>query len=153
MGDPIRVGLVGYGLGGSTFHAPLISATPGLQLAAIATSDPERVAKAAARYPGIPVVPRPDAFWTMRPALDLVVISTPHHTHAPIAHAALAADCHVVVDKPFATTSAEARELDAMMRTTPAIPAVPSTVNATGGRNVAAASDGTRITVATISGR
>ena len=47
-------------------------------------------------------------------ALDLVVISTPHHTHAPIARAALAADCHVVVDKPFATTAAEARELDAI---------------------------------------
>ena len=114
MADPIRVGLVGYGLGGSTFHAPLISATPGLQLAAIATSDPERVAKASARYPGVQVVARPDAFWAMRPALDLVVISTPHHTHAPIARAALAADCHVVVDKPFATTAAEARELDAM---------------------------------------
>jgi predicted dehydrogenase len=114
MADPIRVGLVGYGLGGSTFHAPLISATPGLQLTAIATSDPERVAKAAARYPGVQVVARPDAFWAMRPALDLVVISTPHHTHAPIARAALAADCHVVVDKPFATTAAEARELDAI---------------------------------------
>jgi predicted dehydrogenase len=114
MAEPIRVGLVGYGLGGSTFHAPLISATPGLQLAAIATSDPERVAKATARYPDVPVVPRPDAFRAMRPALDLVVISTPHHTHAPIARAALAADCHVVVDKPFATTAAEARELDAM---------------------------------------
>jgi predicted dehydrogenase len=49
----------------------------------------------------------------MRPPLDLVVISTPHATHAPIAHAALAAGCHVVVDKPFATTADEARGLAA----------------------------------------
>src|SRR5690349_4160170 len=44
--DPVRVGIVGYGLGGSTFHAPLVAATPGLELVAIATSNPERVAKA-----------------------------------------------------------------------------------------------------------
>jgi scyllo-inositol 2-dehydrogenase (NADP+) len=109
-----RVGLVGYGLGGSTFHAPLVSATRGLELAAIATSDRDRVRAATARYPGVTIVPRPDAFWSMSPRLDLVVVSTPHHTHAPIAAAALAAGCHVVVDKPFAVGAAEARELAAL---------------------------------------
>jgi predicted dehydrogenase len=109
-----RVGLVGYGLGGSTFHAPLVSATAGLELAAIATSDPERVRAATARYPAATVVPRPDAFWTLSPPLDLVIVSTPHATHAPIAAAALAAGCHVVVDKPFAVSAAEARELAAL---------------------------------------
>ena len=113
---PIRVGLVGYGLGGSTFHAPLVAATPGLELAAIATSDPERVRKARERYPNATVVDRPDAFWTMEPKLDLVVVSTPHATHAPIARAALASGSHVVVDKPFALTSAEARDLAAAAR-------------------------------------
>jgi scyllo-inositol 2-dehydrogenase (NADP+) len=113
MTTPLRVGLVGYGLGGSTFHAPLISTTPGLELAAIATSNPERVEKARARYPGAQVLPSPDAFWTLEPRLDLVVVSTPHATHAPIASAALAAGIHVVVDKPFAITSAEARDLAA----------------------------------------
>jgi len=110
---PLRVGLVGYGLGGSTFHAPLVAATPGLELVAIATSDPERVRKAKERYPNVTVVDRPDAFWTMEPKLDLVVVSTPHATHAPIARAALASGSHVVVDKPFALTSAEARDLAA----------------------------------------
>jgi scyllo-inositol 2-dehydrogenase (NADP+) len=113
MPDPLRVGLVGYGFGGSTFHAPLISVTPGLQLAAIATSDPARVAKASSRWPHAQVVPRPDAFWPMQPPLDLVVVSTPHATHVPIARDALAAGCHVVVDKPFATSVGEARELAA----------------------------------------
>jgi len=112
-GEPLRVGLVGYGLGGSTFHAPLITETAGLALTAIATSDPERVRKAKERYPNATVVARPDAFWSMEPKLDLVVVSTPHATHAPIATAALANGSHVVVDKPFALTSAEARDLAA----------------------------------------
>ena len=110
----LRVGLVGYGLGGSTFHAPLISATPGLELAAIATSDAGRVQAAAARYPQARIVPAADQLFTMAPALDLVVVSTPHHTHAPLARAALAAGCHVVVDKPFAVSADEARELAAL---------------------------------------
>src|SRR3954468_18753663 len=115
-GRPLRVGLVGYGLGGSTFHAPLISTTPGLELAAIATSDAERSRKARERYPNAQVVPSPEAFWTMTPRLDLVVVSTPHATHAPIARAALQSGSNVVVDKPFAITSAEARDLAAEAR-------------------------------------
>ena len=109
-----RVGLIGYGLGGSTFHAPLISATPGLELAAIATSDPGRVQAAASRYPPARVVPTPDELFTMTPPLDVIVVSTPHHTHAPLASAALAAGCHVVIDKPFAVSAVEARELAAL---------------------------------------
>ena len=100
--NPSASSLVGYGLGGSTFHAPLVSATPGLALAGIATSDPARVAQATARYPGVRVVPKPEDLWGSGPAPDLVVISTPHSTDAPIARAALAAGAHVVVDKPFA---------------------------------------------------
>ncbi|MFI5076719.1 MAG: Gfo/Idh/MocA family oxidoreductase [Vicinamibacteria bacterium] len=110
----LRVGLVGYGLGGSTFHAPLISATPGLELAAIATSEAGRVQAAAARYPKARIVPDADHLFKMAPTLDLVVVSTPHHTHAPLATAALAAGCHVVVDKPFAVSADEARELAAL---------------------------------------
>jgi predicted dehydrogenase len=111
--DLVRVGLVGYGLGGSTFHAPLVAATPGLELAAIVTGNPERAAKARSRYPNARVVASVDDLWTIAPPLDLVVVSTPHATHAPIARAALAHGCHVVVDKPFAITSDEARELAA----------------------------------------
>ena len=111
----LRVGLIGYGLGGSTFHAPLISATPGLELAAIATSDAGRVqAAAATRHPQARIVPAADQLFKMAPALDLVVVSTPHHTHAPLATAALAAGCHVVIDKPFAVSADEARELAAL---------------------------------------
>jgi len=109
-----RVGLVGYGLGGSTFHAPLISATPGLELAAIATSDPARVQAATTRYPRTRIVAKADELFTLAPPLDLIVVSTPHHTHAPIARGALAAGCHVVIDKPFAVSATEARKLEAL---------------------------------------
>jgi predicted dehydrogenase len=114
-GDSIRVGIVGYGLGGSTFHAPLVAATPGLELIAIATSNAERVAKAKARYPAVHLYDKIEQMLAAEP-LDLVVISTPHATHAPYARAALEHGCHVVVDKPFATTSAEARDLAAMAK-------------------------------------
>jgi predicted dehydrogenase len=109
---PIRVGVVGYGLGGSTFHAPLVAATEGLELAAIATSNAERVAKAKARYPDAHLYDTLDAMLAAEP-LELVVISTPHATHAPYARTVLSKGAHVVVDKPFALTSAEARELAA----------------------------------------
>ena len=46
---PLRVGLLGYGLAGSVFHAPLIAATPDLELVAVVTRDPERRAKLSAR--------------------------------------------------------------------------------------------------------
>jgi predicted dehydrogenase len=111
-GRLFRVGLVGYGLGGSTFHAPLVSATPGLELAAIATSNAERVEKARSRHPSATLY---DSIEQMLAAerLDLVVVSTPHATHAPYARAALEKGAHVVVDKPFATSSGEARDLAA----------------------------------------
>src|SRR3954462_824293 len=114
-GAAIRVGLVGYGLGGSTFHAPLVAATPGLELVAIATSNTERVAKAKARYPTAHLYANIEQMLAAEP-LDLVVISTPHATHAPYARMALERGRHVVVDKPFATSSAEARDLAAMAK-------------------------------------
>jgi predicted dehydrogenase len=103
----IRVALIGYGYAGRTFHAPLIRATPGLELAAVSSSRPDRV---HADLPGIPVVTAPEEIFGL-PAVELVVIATPNDTHAPIAASALAAGKHVVVEKPFAPTLEEARTL------------------------------------------
>ena len=108
---PARVALVGYGLGGATFHAPFIATTPGLELAAIVTRDPERAAAARARHPGAALVPDADALWSMADALDAVVVSTPNRTHVPLGLAALEAGLHVVVDKPLAPSAADARVL------------------------------------------
>lgn len=109
----IRAGLIGFGLGGSAFHAPLIDAVEGLTLAAVATSRAEAVQSA---YPGAAVT-TPEAV-IADPGIDLVVISTPNDTHVPLARAALAAGKHVVVDKPFATSAADGAELAAFARET-----------------------------------
>lgn len=107
MDEPLRVGLLGYGYAGRTFHAPLVAAVPGLRLAAVASRDPARV---RADWPALEVEPTPEAL-IARPDLDLIVVATPNSTHAPLASLALAAGRHVVVDKPFTVTLAEARAL------------------------------------------
>src|SRR5436190_471500 len=100
-----RVGLIGYGYAGRTFHAPLIRATPGLELVAVSSSRPARV---TADLPGTAVVPSADDLLAT-PSIDLVVIAAPPDVHAPLAAAALRAGKHVVVDKPIAPTLDEAR--------------------------------------------
>jgi scyllo-inositol 2-dehydrogenase (NADP+) len=106
-GREIGVGVIGYGLGGRVFHAPFVSAIPGLKLLAIVTSKPAEPAKA---YPAARILPTPAALLA-DPAIELVVVSTPNETHFDLAKLALEAGKHVVIDKPFAPTSAEAAEL------------------------------------------
>ncbi|MFJ3965405.1 Gfo/Idh/MocA family oxidoreductase [Streptomyces sp. NPDC090036] len=106
---PLRVGLIGYGLAGSVFHAPLVAATDGLALDTVVTSDPDRQARARAEFPGVRVVPTAAELWDRD--LDLVVIASPNRTHVPLATTALEAGTPVVVDKPLAATAAEARAL------------------------------------------
>lgn len=111
---PLRVGLVGYGLAGSVFHAPLIATTAGLALDTVVTSNPERHKQATAEHPDVRVVATPDELLARAADLDLVVVASPNKTHVPIATAALKAGLPVVVDKPIAGTAAEARELAAL---------------------------------------
>ncbi|MFI9585046.1 Gfo/Idh/MocA family oxidoreductase [Streptomyces sp. NPDC052236] len=111
---PLRVGLVGYGLAGSVFHAPLIAATEGLALDTIVTSNPERQEQARAEFPGVRIAAAAGELWERAGELDLIVIASPNKTHVPLATAALKAGLAVVVDKPVAGTAAEARELAAL---------------------------------------
>ncbi|MFL5870537.1 MAG: Gfo/Idh/MocA family oxidoreductase [Solirubrobacterales bacterium] len=103
-----RVGLVGFGLAGSVFHAPLIDATDGLELATVITRNPERAAQARGRYSGVEVAADAQAALEGH---DLVVVATPNDSHADVARAAIEAGIAVVVDKPLAPTAAQAREL------------------------------------------
>jgi predicted dehydrogenase len=113
--SPLRVGLVGYGLAGSVFHAPLIAATEGLALDTIVTSNPERREQARAEFgDDMRFAASPDELWKRAGELDLIVIASPNKTHVPLATAALKAGLPVVVDKPIAGTAAEARELAAL---------------------------------------
>jgi predicted dehydrogenase len=107
----IRTAVVGYGLSGSVFHAPLIAADSRYSLDVVATSDAGRQAAAVERYPGVKTVPDGDAVLAQAGNLDLVVLGTPPATHYPLAKAALEAGLDVVVDKPFAVQSAEGQEL------------------------------------------
>jgi predicted dehydrogenase len=107
MTASVRVGLIGFGYAGRHFHAPLISATSGLALGVIGS---RQGASAATAYPGVEIVADPAAA-ARHPDTDLVVIATPNDTHAGLAETALRAGKHVVVDKPFTLTLAEARAL------------------------------------------
>ena len=103
----IRVGLVGFGMAGRVFHAPLLSSVEGLELAAVM----ERTSnKAVERYPGITVYRSLEAMLADA-SLQLLVVATPNGTHYAVAKEILSAGKNVVVDKPMTLTSAEAAEL------------------------------------------
>lgn len=93
----IRVGLIGYGLAGAVFHEPLIQACDGLELAAVLTSRDHPL--------------RAGSMDHLLERCELVVIASPNRTHFPHAKAALEQGRHVVIDKPFTVTLAEADEL------------------------------------------
>ena len=103
----MRVSLLGFGLAGRVFHAPLIDAVDGLELTTIVTSNAERAADARGEYPGATVVASADEAWDA----DVVVIATTNDAHAPLALEAIRREVPVVVDKPFATTAAQAHEV------------------------------------------
>jgi scyllo-inositol 2-dehydrogenase (NADP+) len=112
-GDEVRVALVGFGLAGAVFHAPLLEATPGLRLAAIITADPARSAAARERHPGATILPHTDRLWDQADDLQIeaVILATPHRTHLPLGLEALQAGLHLVVDKPLAPSAAEGQRL------------------------------------------
>lgn len=103
----IEVGLIGYGLAGRAFHAPVIRAVPGMHLAAILQRTGN---EAAEKYPHIRIVRSLDELLAIR-EIRLMVVATPNDTHYSVARECLEAGRDVVVDKPFATTLDEARSL------------------------------------------
>jgi scyllo-inositol 2-dehydrogenase (NADP+) len=106
----LRVAIIGYGLAGRVFHASLIEATPGMTVASVVTSDPERQAQVARDHPAARTLSSPDLLWE-RDDHDLVVIATPNDTHFPLATVAIDHGVPVVVDKPVAVTAARAEQL------------------------------------------
>ncbi|KAF1723212.1 oxidoreductase [Pseudoxanthomonas wuyuanensis] len=103
----LQVALIGYGFVGKVFHAPLIAHTEGLNLHTVVSRQPDVV---AAAFPQVRIVAEADAAFA-DPAVDLVVIAAPNSAHAPLAEAALRHGKHVVVDKPFTVTLAEAQSV------------------------------------------
>ena len=103
----IDVGLIGFGLAGRYFHAPLIQAVPGLRLAAVLQRSGDEAAKC---YPGVRIARSVEELLAID-SIRLVVIASPNQTHLPFAVRCLEAGRDVVVDKPITPTLPEALEL------------------------------------------
>ncbi len=103
--------LLGYGLAGRVFHAPLIKAASGLQLRAVVTNSPERIAQARADNPGVRIHADTASALASSDDINLVVVANANRAHVADAHSAIAAGKHVVVDKPLAGTAAQGQLL------------------------------------------
>jgi predicted dehydrogenase len=106
----MRVAIIGYGLSGRFFHAPLIAATEGLEVARVVTANPSRAAEAVADHPGAQVVASVQDLWSAPPP-EIVVVASPNDTHVVLALAAIERRIPVVVDKPLALTAPDAEPL------------------------------------------
>src|SRR3954452_780624 len=103
----VRVGLIGFGLAGQAFHAPIIRGVPGMELACILERHTDNATK---RYPQVRVARTLDQMLSDK-SISLVAVATPNDSHFSYAKACLDAGRHVVVDKPLTPTLAEAEQL------------------------------------------
>jgi predicted dehydrogenase len=103
----IQVAVIGFGLAGRVFHAPFVSAVPGLKLNAIVQRRGDEASKA---YPNVRILRSVEEALDDS-AIQFIVVATPNETHYSLAKQALLAGKHVVVDKPFTATSVDAQEL------------------------------------------
>jgi scyllo-inositol 2-dehydrogenase (NADP+) len=115
MNNTLHIGLLGFGMAGRVFHAPIISVLPGLKLSKIRAGRAESIALAKELYPEAEVVMR-DSDILQDETIDLVIVATTNDTHYDLAQAALQAGKHVVVEKPFTVTSGQASELIELAR-------------------------------------
>jgi scyllo-inositol 2-dehydrogenase (NADP+) len=105
--NKINVGIIGNGMASRVFHIPVILSVPGLRLRKIV----DRHGKPALEnHPDVQGVSDAAALCADND-IDLVVIATPNNSHYELVRQALLAGKHVVVEKPFVTTSREARQL------------------------------------------
>ncbi|MDG4663154.1 Gfo/Idh/MocA family oxidoreductase [Mycobacterium sp. 236(2023)] len=105
----MRIGLVGYGVGGRYFHTPFIQAAKGCELVGVVARSAQRVAEVEADLPGMPVYGSLGAL--LDAGVDAVAISTPPQTRRELVLEAVGRGVHVVADKPFAPSAAAGREL------------------------------------------
>ena len=117
MHKEIKVGLIGYGLGGRVFHAPIIESVAGLNLYKVYETRPENVKHLKERYPNVIVVSKVDEILTDLD-INLIVIATPNKVHYELAKRALENGKDVVVEKPFTVTTEEADKLIALSKAT-----------------------------------
>ena len=107
MDQPIKTGLLAFGMSGRIFHAPFLNANPAFSLDAIVERNTK---KAQQFYPEIKSYDTIDELIN-DPTLELIVVNTPNFAHFDHAKAALEAGKHVLIEKPIAPTAAEAKAL------------------------------------------
>lgn len=103
----VRVGLIGFGLAGQAFHAPIIRGVPGMELACILE---RRTDNAKQRYPEVRIARTLDEMLADK-TIGLIAVATPNDSHFSYTEACLEADRDVVVDKPLTPTMRQAEEL------------------------------------------
>ena len=116
--------VIGYGLAGAIFHAPVIAATPGLRLATVVTSNAERAGAARSQHEAVEIVASVEDLWAQADRYDLVVVAAHNRAHVPLGLAAIEAGLPVVIDKPVAPGSEDAERLGAAARAAQ-VPVVP----------------------------
>lgn len=103
----IITGILSYGMSGQVFHAPFLDQKTRFELRAVV----ERTKKLAQeRYPEVISYDSVDAL-IADDQIELVVVNTPNDTHYEYARKALEAGKHILVEKPFATSTAEAKAI------------------------------------------
>ncbi|MGA8530546.1 MAG: Gfo/Idh/MocA family oxidoreductase [Acidobacteriaceae bacterium] len=107
MHEPIRTGVVGFGLAGRVFHTAVVQATPGMELACVVQRSGDDAKK---EYPEARVARSVEEMLS-DVGIQLVVIATPSYSHYELAQQCLHEQRHVVIDKPFTLTSDEAAKL------------------------------------------
>jgi scyllo-inositol 2-dehydrogenase (NADP+) len=107
MSTQINTGLLAYGMSGKVFHAPFVDTHPGFKLHAVTERNKKQ---AVADYPSVISYNSIEELLADE-AIDLVIINTPNYTHYEYAKQALIAGKHILVEKPFTATTAQAKEL------------------------------------------
>ena len=110
MDNKIRTGIIGFGLSGRVFHAPFVDIVDGFELSKISTTNINSINIAQVRYPSTTIVSDGQDIIDDN-NIDLVIVTSPNTVHFSWAKAALLANKHVVVEKPFTVTFAEAQKL------------------------------------------
>jgi predicted dehydrogenase len=109
---PIGIAIVGFGYWGPNVVRNIL-ARPELRLIGLCELDPGRSADFRGRHPGLRIETELDELLS-DPRVDAVAIATPPRTHYELVRRALQAGKHVLVEKPLATTVADAEDLIAL---------------------------------------
>lgn len=108
--QPYNVAVIGYGLSAKVFHLPLIEAVPEFKLHAIVQRSPTPESDAGKNHSTVKIFPSTEEM-VKDSAVDVIVVTTTPQTHFEICKLALEHGKHVIVEKPFTTTSEEAVRL------------------------------------------